>query len=973
MNVSKLLNAPFEWAKRQVTRTQAVGRSRLLEEIVKRDPTEGYHPQRFFQAELLVNDLPLYTLWSGRLMLSSDPIVQFAMNVRDAALTVAEVEIKAKDERLQKWLEKQWHTIWEMEGNKVRAAKRWGYAGLQPVYCEDKSTGLIDIERLKDFAPEDVRPLESEGSLCGFRVKNAKLFGPEALWLTFGQEYGNHYGRGCLRRMYPPWYTKWMDRGAERLTQLRMIKDAYIGDIFWYPENMLAELPDGKQISFRDLFRQLSENRMSGGALTLPKIFDAEGHELTGYTPPHSIAGATDIFQWRDSVNEGILQGADVPVEVVKASETGSGFSGRSIPFMVLLSVCNSEFIEYVVPIEALLREVAWLNFGGDPDFELRPKSLVESFAKDASGSPMGGGAIGGQPGQVQGVSAQPGGMNQPQPARPMPTGGQVARFDESHSYSSTQFNLPGELAFQVVCMSGRIDHNDLAGDGRELNPHITVKYGLHTNDPEEVRKVVQDSAPVAVTFGKTSVFPALEASSQRGGEQYDVIKIEIESQGLRDLNAAISEKLHCTDTHPEYKPHCTIAYVKPGLGEKYAETLNDLQGKVAVFDRLIFSDKSRTHTSILLTGKSTRFEEPTPPSRDEIAELGSRAARERIRAAAAAVRAASSAAQKKTTELADSPLLANDPAALDLLTDIEALITELSRDIFSDLQASMLAGQLAGAAEVVVSVPPALTPPAAPVGPPRIPPTPPTLAALFPDEPPRVTFPVIDDALEVLTQAEVFTDNDYRVVAEQVKQGAFGITSDLEAKAVADVRDILAENIAKGANLEDFTNAVVARLENEGPLSESHIETIFRTNVNAAFSNGANKSLEQPMVTDAFPYRAYFATTDQRVRHEHIALEKLGLNGTNIYRADDPTWQKFRPPWDYNCRCSWTPVSVEQAARRGVSEAQEWWERARAMRDEQFNGEGRIVEYLNRTAPSEREWVTPPEFQPSPEFSRNV
>lgn len=962
MEISKLFNAPFDWAKRQVGR-MSIGRQELKTKLVTRDPTRGYRPQRFFHAELLVNNLPLYTLWSGRLMTNSDPLVTFALNVRDAALSVAEIDIRAKDERLKQWLAEQWHVLWEIEGTKIRATKRWGFAGIQPIYKMNKATGLIEIERLKDFAPEDVRPLEADGELCGFRVKDRRLFGPEALWLTFGEEYGNPFGRGCLRRMYPYWYIKWMDHGAEKLVQERMMKDAYIGDIFWYPENMAAEMPDGTQVSFRDLFRSLGENRMTGGSLTLPKIYDTDGRELTGYTPPQSVAGSTDLFQWVDVVNEQIMRGADVPIEVVKASETGSGYSGRSIPFMVLLAVCNSEFVDYVRAVEKLLREVAWLNFGGDPDFELRPKSLVESFAKDASGSPMGGGAIGGQPGQAGGAgagAAQPrGGMQgggQPTGAM-QPGGGQVARFEELHSYSSTQFNLPGELAFQVLLMSERIAHDDLAEDGRELNPHITVKYGLHTNDAEEVRKVVQDSAPIAVTLGKTSTFP---------GSEYDVVKIEIESQGLRDLNAAISEKLHCTDTYPEYKPHCTIAYVKPGMGETYAAALNDLQGKVAVFDRLIFSDKSRVHTSIPLMGRSVRFEEPSPSSRDDITALGTAAARQRIRATADAIR---ELAQKKTTDLA-----ANSPQVLDLIDDIETLIESLSRGISSDLQASMFAGQLSGAAEVVVSVPPALTPPAAPVGPPRppVPPAPTSLDALFPDDPPpRVTFPVVDDAVEVLTQAEVFTSNDYRQVAEQVRQGAFGITSDLQEKAVADVRDILAENIAKGANLEDFTEAVVSRLEAEGPLSESHIETIFRTNVNAAFSNGANKSLEQPMVVDAFPYRAYFATTDQRVREEHAALEKLGLNGTNIYRADDPTWRQFRPPWSWNCRCSWTPVSVEQAARRGVSEAQAWWERARSMRDEV--GEGRIVEYLNRTAPSEREWVAPPPFEPSPEFRRTL
>jgi 2'-5' RNA ligase len=86
------------------------------------------------------------------------------------------------------------------------------------------------------------------------------------------------------------------------------------------------------------------------------------------------------------------------------------------------------------------------------------------------------------------------------------------------------------------------------------------------------------------------------------------VEKVEVEGKGIRDLHEKLSESLQHTETHPTYKPHVTIAYVKPGLGEKYAATLNDLQGRVAVFDRLTFSDKMRNHTSLPLLGKATRF-----------------------------------------------------------------------------------------------------------------------------------------------------------------------------------------------------------------------------------------------------------------------------------------------------------------------------------------------------------------------------
>jgi hypothetical protein len=98
-------------------------------------------------------------------------------------------------------------------------------------------------------------------------------------------------------------------------------------------------------------------------------------------------------------------------------------------------------------------------------------------------------------------------------------------------------------------------------------------------------------------------------------------------SEQLHYLNRHICENLACTDTHPNYKPHITIAYVKRGLGETYAQKLNALKGHVVAFDRLIFSDKSRRHVSIPLVGpakyarrrqvRSTAGQQPLPSMGD--------------------------------------------------------------------------------------------------------------------------------------------------------------------------------------------------------------------------------------------------------------------------------------------------------------------------------------------------------------------
>lgn len=389
--------------------SKRMGREKIKEQLLDRDPTREYQSTRFsYYGELFVQNLPQWRLWTGRMMLTSDPLVNFSLNVRNAALGAAEVAVTSPNPRIQQWVQEQWDYLWNEHRNKLVSAKKWGFAPLQIEWKRGKD-GLIRIGGVKDFAPEDCRGLESHGKLVGHRVKGHPIYFPQACWLTFGAEFGSPYGHGTLRRSYPAWYEKWMDHGAKRLMQLRMIKDSYIGDIFWYPPNLLVELPDGTKMSWRDLMREMGENRLSGGAITMPMLYDNNGKELTKYTPPQDTGSASQIFEWNDSCDEGILRGADVPVEVVKASDTGSGYSGRSIPFLVVLSVCTQELVEIIQCVnEQVLLPGAWLNFGGDPEYKITPTSLVESFSNDTSGSAMGGSTLGQPAGGVPGPQQVP-------------------------------------------------------------------------------------------------------------------------------------------------------------------------------------------------------------------------------------------------------------------------------------------------------------------------------------------------------------------------------------------------------------------------------------------------------------------------------------------------------------------------------------------------------------------------------------
>ena len=188
----------------------------------------------------------------------------------------------------------------------------------------------------------------------------------------------------------------------------------------------------------------------------------------------------------------------------------------------------------------------------------------------------------------------------------------------------------------------------------------------------------------------------------------------------------------------------------------------------------------------------------------------------------------------------------------------------------------------------------------------------------------PVLRFPLIERSAESLFSRKLLDARTYYAADDRIRNESFTVAGDLTKTTLESIRTILAEQVREGASFNDFKQAISGELEGAF-LSPWHAETVFRTNVQTAFRDGRNTAARDPVVSRLFPYKRYVAIHDGRVRSTHLQLEKLGLSGTDIYRADDPFWSLFDPPWDYNCRCGAILLTLEAAARLGVKEAQEW------------------------------------------------
>lgn len=175
-------------------------------------------------------------------------------------------------------------------------------------------------------------------------------------------------------------------------------------------------------------------------------------------------------------------------------------------------------------------------------------------------------------------------------------TVGKSANLDakpKPHKYASTMFDLPEPAKQRILELAARIPQDDLAEDGREDRPHVTALYGLHAHDPMDVFEVLRGFGPVKLKLGRASLFRNDDA---------DVLKLDVVSDDLHRLNQLLRDSLPCTLSRHEYVPHATIAYLKPGLGDKWLAIANGLDGTEIELDRLVFSDAIGRKSDIPLT-----------------------------------------------------------------------------------------------------------------------------------------------------------------------------------------------------------------------------------------------------------------------------------------------------------------------------------------------------------------------------------
>lgn len=155
------------------------------------------------------------------------------------------------------------------------------------------------------------------------------------------------------------------------------------------------------------------------------------------------------------------------------------------------------------------------------------------------------------------------------------------------------------------------------------------------------------------------------------------------------------------------------------------------------------------------------------------------------------------------------------------------------------------------------------------------------------------------------------------------IPAGGFMVTG-VSGSQVAKIRDLVAQVIEerptvsvvgkeiRRMNVGDFVTT--AQVRHGINLTDARLQTIYRTNLNRAASQGTAEVLENDTVRSFIPLVEYRSAQDPRTRTTHRAFS--GYVGTiDAFKEAGVT-----PPCGFNCRCTLLPIPVGRAITMGLA-----------------------------------------------------
>lgn len=168
------------------------------------------------------------------------------------------------------------------------------------------------------------------------------------------------------------------------------------------------------------------------------------------------------------------------------------------------------------------------------------------------------------------------------------------------------------------------------------------------------------------------------------------------------------------------------------------------------------------------------------------------------------------------------------------------------------------------------------------------------------------------DGAAGYLRDLTPVTKETFDGLSAQYRRDAFTVAGVADQRLIQQVRDALADVMAKGGTREDFEAAVRKLTSDAGveQIAAFTLDTVFTTNMHKAYALGRYEQQTQPETMKALPFWQYLTVGDDRVRPEHAVID--GFTALAI----DPVWMKIYPPNGFNCRCIVISILASEAPK---------------------------------------------------------
>lgn len=173
-------------------------------------------------------------------------------------------------------------------------------------------------------------------------------------------------------------------------------------------------------------------------------------------------------------------------------------------------------------------------------------------------------------------------------------------------------------------------------------------------------------------------------------------------------------------------------------------------------------------------------------------------------------------------------------------------------------------------------------------------------------------------EAISLFSERSLLPMGIYKELSALAKQRAFSVAGVAHLDVLQMVFDLLGEALNAGpeaSNFDDIKANIADTLEAEwGGEIPGRVETIFRTNMQSAYSAGRAAIMADPDVMEDRPYWLFDSVVDSR--RTPICEAMHGV----CRPANDPGWNGLYPPNHFGCRSVISTLTEEEAKAHGIS-----------------------------------------------------